>query len=991
MDKQNVYRYAGVASFFVGVFCGSGLLWILFVGVPFGVRAIEISALIVMMVTALIGAFWSWQSLHWAHSGLLQLRLDVRFSWLFIGLALLSFFGRGVYNLLLWSGSTVDYATVHPMKFVLYGLFYPCLFVSLLYFPGTSRLRVSMIVDILITTCCLVGLSWYVLIILLTPAHLSAVWSLRLSADLCYVAGDIFLLLLLLLRFQEGIQRAMWRPALLVGGALLFLFSADVAGAWLDIASIPVYYPACLWIDLSYSSGLLLLGLSTLYQYGALLGSEPAVLANVAALPTVPSLFPESTMLGWETQHSRWHIQNMYVPLGLILGGVSVWVALHLRDLSTELVQGLFLVCALVGLLIVVRHFFATRENNTLLQERDQRFKEAEQVRYLVSQLTDILDIGYLRERIMNVVISQFGFTSVMLLLIEEYTQPFMANSHILVGTASRLVQSTNWRLSGESILSWLLQEGKECELYWADHARELPGEVLRWQEKQHVPSMQFFPIIYQGRIRGSLGVARHVLARTDALTAAIVRGYAHQIATIIEHAYLYQEAQEREMFARAMVNISTRLNAAVMDPTEMGQLICSEGARALNADVVLFYLRLPDGSLTPFAASTGEQIEEILLDEWPTLHLPEYEEETAYPLQPFLLHVSPSRKSQPQASQGNSSNDGLDSFFREQLPGSRQFALRAKLLHHHIHTAIIAPLLTNGLLNGILMLARWLPPGSTSDPSFNETALSHAQDFVEQASVTFTNAQLYQHLSTAHEQLKELDQLKDHFMTTASHELRTPLTAVQGYIELIAQYDDELPPEQRHEFLQKAQLGCEELAILLNNVMDASRIEAEAAIKPALLTRVSVNDILAKVQLMIEPQLTYQERQLTMDIPAQYSVYADPVRLHQVLMNISTNALKYSPPGTPIHFAVARSTEHDKAVVISITDVGKGIAPQEQSRVFQRFYRLESDVNSPIRGSGLGLYISWRLIEAMGGKIWIESRGVPGGGSTFHILLPMA
>jgi signal transduction histidine kinase len=78
-------------------------------------------------------------------------------------------------------------------------------------------------------------------------------------------------------------------------------------------------------------------------------------------------------------------------------------------------------------------------------------------------------------------------------------------------------------------------------------------------------------------------------------------------------------------------------------------------------------------------------------------------------------------------------------------------------------------------------------------------------------------------------------------------------------------------------------------------------------------------------------------------------------------------------------------------AVVISVTDKGKGIAPQDQARVFQLFVRLERDVHSSIRGSGLGLYISYRLIAAMGGKIWIESQGIPGEGTTFHLQLPEA
>jgi signal transduction histidine kinase len=117
-------------------------------------------------------------------------------------------------------------------------------------------------------------------------------------------------------------------------------------------------------------------------------------------------------------------------------------------------------------------------------------------------------------------------------------------------------------------------------------------------------------------------------------------------------------------------------------------------------------------------------------------------------------------------------------------------------------------------------------------------------------------------------------------------------------------------------------------------------------------------------------------------------------VRLRQVLMNLCTNALKYSPVHSPIGLSARVITEHNQErdyAIISISDKGKGIAPEDQGRLFQRFVRLESDVNSPVRGSGLGLYISRRLIEAMNGKIWIESSGIPGEGSTFHVQLPLA
>jgi len=237
----------------------------------------------------------------------------------------------------------------------------------------------------------------------------------------------------------------------------------------------------------------------------------------------------------------------------------------------------------------------------------------------------------------------------------------------------------------------------------------------------------------------------------------------------------------------------------------------------------------------------------------------------------------------------------------------------------------------------------------------------------------------------------QEIDRLKDQFLMTASHELRTPLTSVQGYLELLVQFYERLPPEQHREFLHRAQRNCDELVELLDNVMDAGRLETEAAIRPTHLESVSVQDMIQSVLDLIEPHLTREQRAAHCAIPAHLSVQADPARLRQVLLNISVNALKYSPPGTPLAYSAHAVPDASAGVVISVTDKGQGIAPADQARLFQRFVRLESDMNSPIRGSGLGLYISRHLTEAMGGHIWIESSGMVGEGSTFHVWLPIA
>ncbi len=974
---RNVYRYKVVATLFVLVFFLGYMGWMLF----FASYQSMANSCIAIALTALVSSIGAWQMWYWIRRSPMLRESRSGLACFLIGASLLAFCLRFLYVYKL--GFTSGNYAVLPLEYNPLSLFYSCLLcIGLLCLPAIAPVRNSTVVDILITTCCLVGLCWYVVTnsssFVHLPGMMENIWLTRLRIALLYVSEDIFLCLFLLLLIQNGLSKEARGPVLLLGMGLLAHLFTDVVCGWINVFNTNISYSNLLLFELGWIVGLLLVGLYPIYYYSALLRYS----AREDLRATLTS--PQVMALQREREHKRWHIQTLYVPLALILGGVSVFAALHLQEAHNISVVGIILISSVVGMLIVMRHFFATRENEALLRERDLRFKEAEQVRYLVNQLADILDLERLRESIMDVVISQFGFTSAMLLLVDEYDEPLSVTSHIWISTASRLVSSLKWRVTGDTMLYRVVAEGKECELYWSYYAEEeMPIEVYRWQERQHVPSMTFFPLIYQGKILGSLGVARHVLSRADTLTLSIVRNYVNQISALIEHTYLYQEAHGREMFARAMVNISTRLNSAVVEPIETSQLICSEGASALHADYVIFYSRKDERSLEPLAFSIEDKQQVEDLSDWPILRLAEYEEGAT---QPYLLKVSPYRKL-PIISESQAD----EALVPESHSGSQQFSLRIKLIHHRIYTAIIAPLITGGQLNGLLILARSVPLGSNSDPSFNESDLAYAQDFVEQASVAFTNAQLYQRLSTANEQLKELDQLKDQFMITASHELRTPLTSVQGYIELIAQYDDTLPPEQRREFLHRAQLGCEELTVLLRNVMDASRLEAEAALKSALINSVSAKNIFDKVMMMIEPQITRDQREVIVHVPAHIFVWADPLRLHQVLMNISTNALKYSLAGTPITFSAERSTEVENAVVISISDNGKGISSQDQARLFQRFYRLESDMNSPVRGSGLGLYISRRLVDAMGGKIWIESRGVPGEGSTFHIQLPMA
>ncbi|QBD82199.1 hypothetical protein EPA93_41960 [Ktedonosporobacter rubrisoli] len=277
----------------------------------------------------------------------------------------------------------------------------------------------------------------------------------------------------------------------------------------------------------------------------------------------------------------------------------------------------------------------------------------------------------------------------------------------------------------------------------------------------------------------------------------------------------------------------------------------------------------------------------------------------------------------------------------------------------------------------GILVLTYWRPH------CFMREEMRVLQMFASQCAASLENARITIELREACERQKELDRLKDQFIMTASHELRTPLTAIQGYIELLSEYNSTLSVEARGNFIAKAHRGCDELALLVGNIMDASRVRIDA--ENIKLIPVLLRESIMYVLEILEAICKREKRRISLSVSPELCVMADDMRLRQVLLNLVSNALKYSPPETDIEIAVI---EDDTWVIVSVRDYGAGVPPSDQPRLFERFVRLDRDMNSPVRGAGLGLYICKQLVGAMGGQIWIESSGVGGEGSTFAFTL---
>ncbi|HET9921724.1 MAG TPA: ATP-binding protein [Ktedonobacteraceae bacterium] len=257
---------------------------------------------------------------------------------------------------------------------------------------------------------------------------------------------------------------------------------------------------------------------------------------------------------------------------------------------------------------------------------------------------------------------------------------------------------------------------------------------------------------------------------------------------------------------------------------------------------------------------------------------------------------------------------------------------------------------------------------------------------FASQCAAALENTRMTSELRAAYERQQELDRLKDQFIITASHELRTPLTAVMGYIELLGEYGATLSPELLADFIAKAHRGCDELALMVENIMDASRVQVDA--DKIRLGKVPLAEPVKHILEIMEAVTRRERRTIEVNVPEHLIVEADDMRLRQVLLNLVNNALKYSPAGTSV---VITASSEGEQVIVSVRDHGSGVPSEERERLFERFMRLERDMNSPVRGAGLGLYICKQLVEAMDGHIWVESTGVAGEGSTFAFSLHRA
>jgi PAS domain S-box-containing protein len=228
----------------------------------------------------------------------------------------------------------------------------------------------------------------------------------------------------------------------------------------------------------------------------------------------------------------------------------------------------------------------------------------------------------------------------------------------------------------------------------------------------------------------------------------------------------------------------------------------------------------------------------------------------------------------------------------------------------------------------------------------------------------------------------RQVERLKADFIATVSHELRTPVTPIKGYADLLRRRGDAMTPERRNECLEVISDRCDHLARLVEDLLLASRISATEGSATAQVDMGS-GDLVALVQRAAGDFGADGDR-VRLTLPADpVPVTCDPMRVIQVLTNLIGNALKYSPPGSPVEVAlVVDGTQ----AFVDVTDHGRGIPADQLERVFEKFHRVEDPMRMTTGGTGLGLYIARQLASAMGGTLQCAS--TLGAGSVFRFAL---
>ncbi len=516
-----------------------------------------------------------------------------------------------------------------------------------------------------------------------------------------------------------------------------------------------------------------------------------------------------------------------------------------------------------------------------------------------------------------------------------------------LLAEASRAraeAEEATRRLSRESWLAYVQRQMTQGYVY--DQNRVAP-----LTEDKETRNVNFtLPLVVRGEPIGEIALAE--MERTAPEASEIAAAVAQRVSLQLEQLRLSEEIQKRAAELSTVAAVSTAAST-ILNPDELLQQVVNLTKERFHLYHAHIYLADESWNTLLLAAGAGEVGKQMVM----TGH--------AIPLDRKNSIVARAARER----RAVIINDVR--FAEEYLPN---------VLLPDTRSEMAVPMVIGEKVIGVLDVQADTPNRFTQEDVNIQTTLA------TQVAIALQNARLYVEQAETVSKLRELDRLKSSFLANMSHELRTPLNSILGFADvMLEELDGPLTDNMRND-LGLIYKNGQHLLHLINDVLDMAKIESgKMNLNPE---RFNIEEVINEVTSITSPLASEKNLALFIEPNSEHDVviYADKIRIRQVLINLVNNAIKFTEKGK-ISIRAIREGNH---VLIRVQDTGIGIPADHLESIFQEFTQVDTSTTRKVGGTGLGLPISRRLIEMHGGKLWAESSGINGEGSTFYVYLPI-
>ena len=462
--------------------------------------------------------------------------------------------------------------------------------------------------------------------------------------------------------------------------------------------------------------------------------------------------------------------------------------------------------------------------------------------------------------------------------------------------------------------------------------------------------SMMIAPMIRNGATIGAIATAHREAIPFDARQVALVEAFAAQAVIAIENTRLLNELRESLQQQTATANVLEVISRSAFDLQPVFETAAESAVRLCAAERAFIY-RFDGEVLRAVAAYNCPPA----LKEWLVQH----------PIRPGL-HSAVARAAQDRRI-----------IHVPDVQADPGYTYGVKYVED-LHTVLAVPILKGEELLGVIIIYRF------EVKPFTDKQIELVSTFADQAAIAIENVRLFDEIQDKSRQLAEASQHKSQFLANMSHELRTPLNAIIGVTEMLR--EDAEAAKGDLEPLDRVLGAGRHLLALINDILDLSKIEAGRM--ELHLESFPLAPLIEDVAKTIEPMAAKNRNRIALDHgPDIGTIYADQTRFRQALLNLASNASKFTENGTVTIAAHPQHRDGRDWITVAVTDTGIGMTAEQIGRLFQEFSQADASTTRKYGGTGLGLAISKRFCQMMGGDITVAS--MPGRGSTFTIRLP--